>query len=86
MQDANESLGRKMAELDLTEAEAEALVEALGGRVEAEVAGFTKGGTTDMNIGIGELQECIISKSMLGELRHANWFIADSFSFGVERE
>ena len=86
MDEANESLGRKIADLDLSEAEAEALVVAFGGRVEAEVAGFQKGGTEDLNIGIGELQECTISKNLLGGLRKADWFVADSFSFGVERE
>ena len=77
-----------------------------------------KGGTTDMNIGIGELQECTISKSMdsasmdLAQLAISGnscktaeidfvevgggdtadrndggtYFVADSFSFGVERE
>ena len=86
MQDVNESLGRKLAELDLSLAEAEALVDALGGRVDPEVAGFGNDGISDKNIGLGELQECTISKVMLGQLRHADWFVADSFSFGVERE
>ena len=59
-----------------------------------------KGGTEDINIGVGELQECTISKSMdrasvlLEEAASGDgkdydggdWFIADSFSFGVERE
>ncbi len=60
-----------------------------------------KGGTEDINIGVGELQECTISKSMdrasvlLAEspgdeggkdYDDADWFVADSFSFGVERE
>ncbi len=32
--------------------------------VERELAESSKGGTQDINIGIGELQECSISKSM----------------------
>lgn len=54
-----------------------------------------KGGTEDINIGVGELQECTISKSMEAaavdvvlspKSPAADHFIADSFSFGVERE
>ena len=64
-----------------------------------------KGGTEDINIGVGELQECTVSKSMdmaSGKLaqvaingsstdqaatdRSSDFFVADSFSFGVERE
>lgn len=86
MDEVHESLGRKLADLDLTEAEAEALVEAFGGRVEAEVAGFQEGGAASINIGVGELQECTISKSLIRGLSGADWFVADSFSFGVERE
>jgi len=83
----NESLGRKLAGLDLSEAEAEALVVALGGQVDAEVSGFRHApGNMGINIGVGELQECTISKSLAGELGRADWFVADSFSFGVERE
>lgn len=86
MDAANESLGRKIASLDLSEAEAEALVVALGGQVAAEVDGFQKESHANINIGVGELQECTISKGLLGGLRNADWFVADSFSFGVERE
>ena len=54
-----------------------------------------KGGTADMNIGVGELQECTISKSMdtsstglMGwdNTKHIKWTTAESFTFGVERE
>ena len=76
----NESLGRKLADLELNESEAEALVVALGGQVHTEVAGFQH------NIGVGELQESTISKVLMGQLGRADWFVADSFSFGVERE
>ncbi len=71
--DVNESLGRKIAGLDLSEAEAAALVVAFGGRVEAEVSGFV--------LGLGELQECAISKPLLGQMRSAEWFVADRFIF-----
>ncbi len=73
MDDVNESLGRKIAGLDLSEAEAAALVVAFGGRVEAEVSGFV--------LGLGELQECTISKPLLGQMRSAEWFVADRFIF-----
>jgi RHS repeat-associated protein len=56
-----------------------------------------KGGTADINIGVGELQECSIGKSMdksstrpmpmpWDNTTHKKFFTADSFSFGVERE
>lgn len=71
----NESLGRKLADLELNESEAEALVVALGGQVHTEVAGFQHGpGGPD------------ISKVLIGQIGRADWFVADSFSFGVERE
>ncbi|MCC6510966.1 MAG: type VI secretion system tube protein Hcp [Pirellulaceae bacterium] len=38
--------------------------ESFGFGVERELADSAKGGTADVNIGIGELQECTISKSM----------------------
>ena len=38
--------------------------ESFGFGVERELADSGKGGTADINIGIGELQECTISKSM----------------------
>ncbi|MDC0936556.1 Calx-beta domain-containing protein, partial [Pirellulales bacterium] len=50
-----------------------------------------KGGTADINIGVGELQECTISKSMdrgatgpMGwdNVQNKKWTTADSFSFG----
>ena len=71
----NESLGRKLADLELTESEAEALVVALGGQVHAEVAGFQHGSGP---AGIG--------KVLIGQIGRADWFVADSFSFGIERE
>lgn len=86
MDEVNTSLGRKIADLDLSEAEAEALVVAFGGQVEGEVGGFQKSRTENLNIGVGELQEFTISKDLLGGLRQANWFVPDSFSFGIERE
>lgn len=83
-------MGRKLAELDLTAAEAEALVEAFGGRVAPEVDGFQKPkgplGGAQLNIGVGELQECTVSKVLASQVSKADWFVADSFSFGVERE
>ncbi len=38
--------------------------ESFGFGVEREFADSAKGGTADLNIGVGELQECTISKSM----------------------
>ncbi len=38
--------------------------ESFGFGVERELADSAKGGTADVNIGVGELQECTISKSM----------------------
>ena len=38
--------------------------ESFGFGVERELADSAKGGTADINLGIGELQECTISKSM----------------------
>jgi type VI secretion system secreted protein Hcp len=39
-------------------------VESFGFGVEREFADSAKAGTTDLNLGVGELQECSISKSM----------------------
>ena len=38
--------------------------ESFGFGVERELVDSAKGGTADVNIGIGEMQECTISKSM----------------------
>jgi hypothetical protein len=74
------SLAAKMAAMDLTYDEAALLVVLMGGTVESEVSGFT----FDTN----RMEEYKVTYSpIIGTgIGTSHWFVADSFSFAVERE
>ena len=74
------SLAAKMAAMDLTHDEASLLVVLMGGSVQDEVSGF---GFDSRN-----MEEIKVTYSPIigAGMGTSKWFVADSFSFGVERE
>lgn len=63
--DTADSLTSKLSGLDLTDDEATMLTMLIGGSIEDaddEVVGFAQPKYDEINIGVGELQECTISK------------------------
>ena len=74
------SLAAKMAAMDLTYDEASLLVAMMGGTVQDEVSGF--------GFDPRSMEEVKVTYSPIigAGMGTSNWFVADSFSFGVERE